>query len=183
MFKKSNNPKIEELTKSHRERRINLSDLNAVPLENGKGCVWCCKKLTGKARKWCSNECSSMAWAWANPQKEGSLHIILARQDFKCNHCQYDYMPYVEDSLKYVNRVHLTIEPSKIKEQISERLMQILKYKVPTDHRPEVDHIMPIYKGGQPLGIDGLQAICYSCHKIKTKKDLSGKRKGRNANN
>jgi len=177
VFKPSNNPKIDELTKSYTERRINLSNLNPITLEDGKGCAWCTKKLTGRQLKWCSGECSAFAWAWANPQKEGGLHILLVRQDFKCNSCQFDYMPYIEDSLKYLNKSHKTVDPAKIREKISERLMKILKYKVPSDRLPEVDHIVPIYKGGAALDLDNLNCLCYTCHKTKTSKDLSGKRK------
>jgi 5-methylcytosine-specific restriction endonuclease McrA len=118
-----------------------------------------------------------MAWSWANPQKEGGLHVLLARQDFKCNLCQFDYMPYVEDSIRYMNQKRKYIEPDSIRSVINERLMKLLKYKTPSDRLPEVDHVVPIYKGGSPLGFDNVQCICYSCHKTKTKIDLSGKRK------
>lgn len=56
-------------------------------------------------------------------------------------------------------------------------LMKRLKNKVAAERLPEVDHIVPISKGGQALGHDNHQAICYTCHKVKTKKDLSGPRK------
>jgi hypothetical protein len=176
MFKLPKNPKIEELTKSYRERRINLSDLDAVVVDGVKQCRWCLTPLTGRKYMWCSSDCQNTAWAWANPQKEGGLHILLARQDFKCNQCQFDYMPYVEDSIKYMNQKKKTIDPNSIKEKVNERLMKLLKYKTPSDRLPEVDHVVPIYKGGMPLGFDNHQAICYSCHKTKTKVDLSGKR-------
>ena len=177
MFKKALNPKIEELTKSLKERRINLSDLDPVIVDGIKCCRWCMTKLSGRKYMWCSTECQTMAWTWANPQKEGGLHILLARQDFKCDDCKFDYMPYVEDSIKYLNKNHKTVDPATIREKISERLMKILKCKAPTDRRPEVDHIVPIYKGGPSLDLANLHALCYSCHKTKTKTDLSGKRK------
>ena len=177
MFVPATNPKIEELTKSYRDRRINLSDLESVKIDGAKCCKWCMAKLSGKKYAWCSEDCSTMAWVWANPQKEGGLHVLLARQDFKCNTCQFDYMPYVQDSLGYLNRYHQTVDPAKIREKISPTLMKILKYKAPSNRLPEVDHIVPIYKGGTPLGLSNHQAICFSCHKAKTKIDLSGKRK------
>ncbi|MFL5785884.1 MAG: HNH endonuclease [Bacteriovoracaceae bacterium] len=37
---------------------------------------------------------------------------------------------------------------------------------------PEIDHIIPIFKGGMAIGLDNVQILCYSCHKKKTKKDL-----------
>lgn len=177
MLKKSENPQITELTLAHRGRRLNLSEI-AVPISDGKkGCCWCCKPLVGRQLKWCSGECSSYAWAWANPQKEGGLHVLLARQDFKCLTCQFDYMPYVTDTLKYLNHKRQTVDPASIGDKICERLMKILKYKVPSDRLPEVDHIVPVAKGGQALGFENHQCICYQCHKAKTRIDNSGPRK------
>jgi 5-methylcytosine-specific restriction endonuclease McrA len=37
---------------------------------------------------------------------------------------------------------------------------------------PEIDHIIPIFKGGMTIGLDNVQILCYSCHKKKTKKDF-----------
>lgn len=45
--------------------------------------------------------------------------------------------------------------------------------------RPEVDHIIPIHKGGISLGLENHQAICYTCHKAKSKVDNSGPRKNK----
>jgi HNH endonuclease len=177
VFKPSKNPRIEELTKSHRERRINLSDIDPVVIDDVKCCRWCVTPLKGRKYMWCSTECQTMAWAWANPQKEGGLHILLARQDFKCDICQFDYMPYVQDAIRYMNQNRKTIDPETIREKINERLMKILKYKAPSDRLPEVDHIVPIYKGGQSLGLDKVRCLCYLCHKAKTKVDNSGPRK------
>lgn len=176
MWFSSKNPKIEELTKSHRDRRINLSHLDPVLLDGIKCCRWCTTPLKGRKYAWCSTDCQTMAWTWANPQKEGGLHILLARQNFKCNVCQFDYMPYVQDTILYMNHKKKVINPETIKEKINVRLMKILKYKTPSDRLPEVDHVVPIYKGGQSLGLENHQGICFTCHKAKTKIDLSGKR-------
>lgn len=176
MFKSSVNPNILELTKSHRGRQMNLSKID-TPLVNGKkACAWCLTPLKGRQYKWCSAPCSQMAWAWANPQKEAGLHVLLARQNFTCSACDFDYMPYVVDALRYINKNGIQIDPSTIKTQIHERLTKILKYKVPYDRLPEVDHILPVSKGGQGIGFENHQALCYTCHKIKTRLDNSGPR-------
>jgi 5-methylcytosine-specific restriction endonuclease McrA len=52
-----------------------------------------------------------------------------------------------------------------------------LKEHISSDRKPEVDHIVPVSKGGATLGLDNHQAICYTCHKVKTKVDNSGPRK------
>lgn len=177
MYKPSNNPKIVDLVKSYRDRRINLSDLEAIIVDGKKCCAWCSTPLTGRKYKWCSEACSNYAFAWANPQKEYGLHILLARQDFKCNSCQYDYMPCIQACLQRLNRHHTTINPDKIKEEISGLLMKWLKLTVLPQYKPEVDHIQAISKGGQAIGLENHQAICFLCHKAKTKVDNSGPRK------
>lgn len=35
----------------------------------------------------------------------------------------------------------------------------------------EIDHVIPIYKGGTALGSENLQALCGECHTVKTKED------------
>ena len=35
----------------------------------------------------------------------------------------------------------------------------------------EVDHIVPLHKGGDPFGADNLQALCRSCHIAKTARE------------
>lgn len=182
MFKPSGNPKVEELTKSVKDRSYNLSCLQAVKLpelnEKGKPkrlCAWCAKEeLFHGNQKYCTNDCSNSAMAWAYPQKEDALRYLLLRQDWKCFSCRYDYKPFLDamiekDRLRYGGTFAI--------EQLPWHYFKRLKERVPKEHRPEVDHIVPIYKGGESLGLANHQAICYSCHKAKTKLDLSGKRK------
>lgn len=184
MFKRSNNPKVEELTKSCKERSTNLDNLRAIKIElDGKTtrkCAWCAEgTLTHGNQKYCTTECSTSAMAWAYPQKEDALRYLLAAQDWKCKTCQYDYRPtiteiYKRDRDKYSDHGEVTDEELS---KISWYYLKRLKYKIPKINKPEVDHVVPIYKGGHSLGLDNHQAICYSCHKAKTSKDLSGKRK------
>ena len=175
MFKRSGNPRIEELTKSYRDRSYNLSDLVVEKTENGRFCVWCNEvRLTHGNKKYCCKSCSINAMAWAYPQKEEGLGLLLMRQNWKCNICCYDYVPFVE-SILAVYRLH--DKPTDFRTQFSWSLIKRLKSQIETAFRPEVDHIIPIYKGGESIGLSNHQAICYTCHKAKTSKDLSGKRK------
>src|SRR5665213_757215 len=105
MFKPSGNPKVIELTKSIKERHTCLDRLRPIQLEelNIKGkpkrlCAWCATEEIFKGnQKYCSNDCSSSAMAWANPQKEDALRFLLVKQEWKCAHCQYDYKPTIEE--------------------------------------------------------------------------------------
>jgi HNH endonuclease len=179
MFKSSKNPKVEELTKSYRERSYNLSCLLAIKLEelNEKGkpkrmCAWCAEvALQHGNQKYCSAECSDSAMAWAYPQKENALHFLMLRQDWKCKMCQFDYKPAIDEVMareRKNNPYAVTIFWYHLKR---------LKVRVPNNRKPEVDHIIPVYKGGETLGLDNHQAICYTCHKVKSRIDNSGPRK------
>lgn len=184
MFKKSGNPKVEELCKSIKNRSYNLSCLRPVILEelNAKGkpkrlCAWCAVgELHSGNQKYCTSDCSTYAMAWAYPQKEDALKYLLLRQEWKCLSCQYDYKPFLDamiakDRARYGSGCTL--------EKLPWNYFSRLKMQVSPDRKPEVDHIIPISKGGQSLGLDNHQVLCYICHKIKTKIDNSGSRKKR----
>lgn len=178
MWKPTKNPKIEEMTKSFTDRALQLSRYPVKPEADGRRmCLWCGEvELKGsKLKKYCSAECSEAIFTWAQPQKENGLHALLVRQDWKCNTCNFDYKPILA-------QVHLrwyagTRRIPNFGQDSSQTYMKFFKASCPPMQKPEVDHIVPIYKGGQSLGLANHQAICYSCHKTKTKIDLSGKRK------
>jgi 5-methylcytosine-specific restriction endonuclease McrA len=186
MFKPSGNPKVLELTKSIRERSYNLSCLKPIKLEelNDKGkprrlCAWCAvEEIFGGNQKYCSNNCSTSAMAWSYPQKEDALRYLLLRQDWKCAHCAYDYMPFLEKIVERDRERNRSCAVTCFLDfaTLPWYYFKRLKAKVPGDRKPEVDHVLAISKGGHSLGLENHQVLCYTCHKIKSKIDNSGKR-------
>lgn len=179
MYKPSNNPKVHQLTRTWKQRSYRLTDLKAVEGHDSnnnaiKLCAWCAEtELKSKRRKYCSQQCNNSALAWARPQKEHNLNVLLARQNWKCSICGHDYIPLIEQLL--INgRVYR--KPKNFKVEFSYWLMKRIKQKSPRGTQPEVDHVLAICNGGLPLDLDNLRCLCYSCHKVKTKTDLSGKR-------
>lgn len=160
MYKFSSNPVVLELIKSHKERSINLDNLRPIKLENGiKMCAWCTQnKLSHGNQKYCCVDCRESAMAWAYPQKEEALYFLLERQGWQCNVCRHAYPKYTGTGSKLYS-------------------MRRLKRASLPERKPEVDHIIPIYKGGSSIGLENHQALCYTCHKAKTKIDNSGKRR------
>lgn len=176
MFKKSENPRIDELTKSWKKRAYPLGNFNSIKLDGvHRNCIWCLAELLGKKIKWCSEDCVNYALAWARPQCEQGLHVILVRQDFKCNLCGYDYMPYIVKSLESLNEYSPTVDPSTIRTKISFFLMRSFRGALPREYRAEVDHIIAISLGGTSLGLDNHRILCAKCHKAKTKSDIKEK--------
>lgn len=175
MFKPSKNPKVEELTKSCKERSVPVADITWIIREDGsKGCIWCGSDLKTKhhAQRYCKDKlCPKSAYAWAYPQKEEGMFFLMARQDWQCNICKHDWKPFIEANIHnkfYGTHIDYKAEPNFY-------IIKRLKMMVDAKLKPEVDHIVPIYKGGTALGLDNHQCICYSCHKGKTSKDLSKK--------
>lgn len=178
------NPKVEELIKSITDRTCPLDSIQPIRLEelNHRGkprkfCAWCAvEEIFHGNRKYCSNDCSISAMACFYPQKEDALRFLLVRQDWKCALCQYDYKSIMQ-ALLDKEKARYPFTPDTPLENLQWYYLKRLKEKVENDRKPEIDHVLAISKGGPSLGLDNHQAICYSCHKCKTKKDLSGKRK------
>jgi hypothetical protein len=182
MYKKPGNPKIEELTKSCKDRSYPLGYLNAIKIEENnkliRKCAWCAEGVLRHGnQKYCTNDCSRSAMAWAYPQKEEGLFMLLYRQEWKCNVCQYDYRPIGEQIHEEIYRKYSSFggAPHKFGEAYDWMLIKRLKNRVPDERGLDVDHIVPIFKGGQSIGLDNHQAICRTCHRTKTSKDLSKK--------
>lgn len=176
-YKKSPNPRIEELTKSETGRQYSLSRVQCPKVEGKRYCVWCTEKvLTHGNQKYCSTECSTSMMAWGYPQKEEGLGMLLLRQQYKCNLCQFDWAPEIQ---KIISDTRIPPVPRNydFMNNFNWTLIKRLKNRTAKERCPEVDHITPIYKGGQSLGLDNHQAICYTCHKEKSKVDNSGPRK------
>lgn len=178
MYKKSKNPQVEQITKSFTGRIYATSSLNYLIREDGsKGCIWCGDTLKSRhaTTRYCKDGlCMQSAFAWSNPQKENGLWILLQRQDFCCNVCKYDYKPFIEERI--VGKSYGTKTNTDYKNEFNFYILKNLKSKIEKTLCPEVDHIVPIYRGGQSLGLENHQVICYGCHKIKSKVDNSGKR-------
>lgn len=158
-MKECKNPWVFEKTKNSFDRECSLSDIPYTQREDGtRGCIWCGDVLRNKHvhTRYCADkECARSAYIWGYPQKHEACLLFLQKQDFKCKICQLDFSQYIDKNISSENF---------LKE----------KRSIPQEHKPEVDHIIPIIQGGQSLGIDNHQVLCYTCHKEKTKKDVKG---------
>ena len=164
-MKPSKNPWVIEFTKKSKDRECALNDIPFVQREDGtKGCIWCGEVLKSKhpSTRYCKDkECSESAYMWGYPQRKEAMFYLLKKQDYKCNDCGHDYKQYLDFK-----------DGTEFKVWHYRRIRK----KIPKEFRPEVDHIIPIMSGGQSLGLDNHQVLCYSCHKKKTKVDIKGEK-------
>lgn len=158
-MKPTKNPWVLEKTQNTFERECSIADIPYIIREDGtKGCIWCGDDLKTKhpAQRYCKDkECPKSAYIWGYPQRMESLVYLMKQQNFKCAGCNFNYLRY------------LTLD-------ITADSFYRYKTEIPLIKRPEVDHIIPICKGGQSLGIENHQILCYQCHKEKTKDDVKG---------
>lgn len=161
------NPKVSELKKGDGRRHINASSFKKIIKDGLNYCAWCGENRVSGKRKYCNNHCRDNCYTFIYPQSELGLEYHLEEQDFKCADCQFDYMPFVEKTGN-ING----IRKYKKNDIPNERLFKRLKTMVFKINRPEVDHVIPIALGGDPVGFDNHQILCYSCHKKKTKNDV-----------
>jgi len=175
MYKRSGNPIVEELTKSHRERSYNLSDLKSIKLDgSNRNCVWCLKILPKGKQKWCSELCIRSALAYFAPCRNHGLRVLLYKHAFKCAGCGFDYKPFFVQAYNKVKNMWYFRNPKMLSYRI-ENLMKAFRRLIPKNVRIEVDHVIPICLGGQGLGFDNVQILCAKCHKAKTKIDIKNR--------
>lgn len=167
MFKLSKNPWVIDKTKKTYDRECALADIPYVIREDGsKGCIWCGDplKTNHHLQRYCKDKlCPKSAYIWGYPQRSESLIYLLKKQNMKCNDCSHDYNQYF-------------IEEDHQFEINSDNYNKIRKL-IPQEFKPEVDHIVAIMQGGESLGINNHQVLCYACHKKKTKKDIKKPRR------
>lgn len=170
MFEPSGNPEVHEITAKHVGRTVNLSGFSAVERDGKRYCFWCnTKELHGrKDKKYCTPKCKRMTWAWSNPQGLEMGRYLIVRQAYKCKCCAYDWRPLADE----LNGKYWTTY-TDLAEDCTERLLRLMKNRVPDERRIETDHILPISLGGLGLDISNLQLLCYTCHKVKTKADAT----------
>jgi hypothetical protein len=152
------NPAVRDLI-NHKVRGIAIHKL---PRQKNL-CKWCWTNKTPSGRQfYCGDSCKLSIELFCRPQGEESRRFLMKRQDGKCAHCDYDF------SLKTKLRPYGTSAPVWDDENK-------LSFKTDTTYIPdrgEVDHIVPISKGGIALGQENLQLLCMECHRIKSANEL-----------
>ena len=150
------NPQFNRLIKNRKmDREFPLSHISRI-----EGiCAWCMEKLPNTKmgrphpkRKW-HKSCCLMAHGAFYPGRFGG--IILARRDgMRCSYCRQEFYIHLKEKRLGNNFLNHTLYRGKLEDG--------------QDTMPDIDHIVPIFKGGEGLGLDNLQLLCFMCHKRKS---------------
>lgn len=150
---------------SHYKRRNQINMSVIFPDNVDKTCACGCgRKLTGRRRRWFSDECSRFAFT-VHQIISGDVNTIrhtLTRilGEESCNACG------VKDS-----DIPRRMFRPEDETDLSKRLKLWNKEIKEMANKIHVEHIVPVHKGGGGCWLSNYQFLCESCHKEKTKRD------------
>lgn len=160
---------LKTILDNHRKRSYPLS---SIKYEKGT-CAWCgyISRL-----KYCGDDCKGSAYLYCIPQSPESKIFHLLRQHMACKLCGLDYSDFLnkkylaaERRRKRLIEDYSGIESLKsIVEDLKEDSISLYQIGYGTGDTIQVDHIIPIFMGGQSLGVENIQILCKPCHKQKT---------------
>lgn len=174
------NPLCDDLKKTEK-RSISASDIKVIKKDGWRWCAWCGKERVAGNRKYCSEECRDNCYAFSWPQSEWGLEYHLQKQDFKCADCGFDWRELLDSMIEEYGRRNIVAynEDGKASSYMFKIFKGRCENKYGKERKPEVDHIVPIKLGGEAVGFDNHQILCHTCHKNKTKIDVSNIAKAR----
>lgn len=136
--------------------------------KNGLCGCGCGEKLTGRRRRWASDECSKLPvtiTSIINGDVSVIKPIVAYMYDKKCSVCgkgDEDFKRTVEHP---VWKKNMTDREYKTYTRQYNKSVHDMASKI------HLDHTLPVKKGGGGCWLSNYQLLCEECHKIKTKQE------------
>lgn len=151
---------------SHYKRYNTIFSETIFPPIGEKICACGCgKQLTGRRRRWATEQCRIFAFH-VTQILSGRTEIIRLIMEqiysgncFSCGKSEKDFPP----KTKWPERNHYTNQEEY--DKACNRHMHELSAKI------HLDHIIPVQKGGGCGWLSNYQFLCINCHKEKSKKE------------
>lgn len=158
---------LQELNKHRTRRNFQLDKLKPT---YDNFCAWCNEMpIPRSKRKYCSEDCQKSAMIYSNPQSPGTkAYLLITRQSCACAACGVSF----EDEL--ISRIQRTAQHYIRMQMKGYNYPDRVSYHAIGDNwgeHTQVDHIHPIFKGGDGIGLKNVQVLCYDCHLAKTIKE------------
>lgn len=137
-------------------------------------CAWCeTEYITGRRRKYCSDTCDMMSLFFCFPQHPSAKAFILIElQGCACARCGLSYEDELQQKIDRRWRDQHTKPSYNSRWEPDDSPVSYFWCGYGTGDRLQVDHIIPLHKGGDGVGLHNVQVLCIDCHKEKTKEDL-----------
>lgn len=157
---------IDKLWRNRKSRSVCMDTIQKTP---DGFCAWCnVTEITDRRRKYCNDQCQQSAFFYMYPQTPGAkAWRLIDIQGCACAGCGLDYSQVfyerMERILEYNERQRKNHPTWFVDEKIS-----YFRLGYNTGTLWHVDHIRPMFNGGDGIGMLNLQVLCVPCHKKKT---------------
>lgn len=155
-----------------------------LPPHKDGHCDRCGKKLEGRRKRWCSDECSAWAWGEFSRQHDwnSARQAALARDGHKCVRCGSDGSPPKDEWDKLPKRPRLPENWRDMPEEAHKEHHRLCRAAEKAENglvarfQLEVNHIVPRNGGGYGRGchhhLDNLETLCAPCHDLVTSEQV-----------
>lgn len=144
------------------QRSANLAQLVVL---QGR-CCWCNRNdILPPRKRYCSDDCRDSAFVWCNPQSPTSKGWqLLNRQEFSCACCGLSFEDFLRKRLRHLfNGVATGLYNRPRNDRWS-----LHAFADQFGHIFNADHRVPLFLGGQGLGLGNIQVLSTQCHEKKT---------------
>lgn len=157
-----------QITKELLERRRGQRQCNLADLPKLAVCCWCNENvIKPPKRRYCSDTCKESAFMFCTPQHpQAKMFILTQLQDCTCPGCGEIFD---DQLLERIDREWKHIQDMKkigYWKDINE--VSLWRLGQNTGHIWQVDHVVPIFRGGSGIGLENVQVLCVKCHTKKT---------------
>ena len=164
-----------------KKRSQTLSDLATELLGDddyrSSFCLWCGSKRFKKGRRrYCREDCTDSATAYCFPHSVSSKAFVFVElQGCNCKFCGENFEDLIDAFIpkEVERRRRRNKEGPKLFSQFTPLPLHVDFFAIGNhiSSQFDLDHVVPIHKGGAGIGFDNVQVICKKCHKIKTARD------------
>jgi 5-methylcytosine-specific restriction endonuclease McrA len=159
---------IDAMYSEKHRRAFNLSNLK---WGNG-ACAWCCERPTPtKRKKYCDTDCQESAFYYCAPQTPASkAWRFMVLQHGTCRGCGEIFEKELLERVarKHQHNKNCNQSLAKHGDKLIDERVSFFQVGYNTGDKWQIDHIKPIFMGGQGIGIDNIQVLCVPCHSRKT---------------
>lgn len=159
-------PQAQEMIARHRGARF-LGLTGFTITEDGK-CAWCnVNPVAEGRRKYCSEKCNESGLNYCNPQGPATkAWILVFRQKGFCAGCGESFEDFIAEKIRK-KLAWYQQWAVRFGRPFPEKLSLWLLGR-DTGEIWHVDHVVPIFKGGDGIGFHNIQVLCVRCHGRKT---------------
>lgn len=132
-------------------------------------CAWCNQiPIRKRNQKYCSPSCKESAYFYCYPQTPAAkMFVFIQRQGCSCTICGECFEDQIAEKIRKLRKDWDRSMDSEYGGWMKGKITyHAVGYN--TGDIWQVDHIIPLHKGGDGIGLENIQVVCKACHLRKT---------------